>query len=169
MASNQWKVWSELKNSRSKRSVEITYPLTYAASKNRRLNMGKNFRAYVTKDVRELEDQIIADIQQHNIQFFDGPVHLEIMVYKHTAKFDAINVLDTLADSVKKAIDVDDKWYTCSIHFCFDPDNPRVEVTISQRAKEHHRWCKECNQVKPLVRFKKEASAKSAASRGELL
>lgn len=148
-----------LNNGRKKRVVTFSYPLTYAASKNRRLNMGKNYKVYVTKDIRALEDFIIDVIQKQNVPFYDGPVQLDIKVYKHTARFDPINVLDTLADAVKKAIDVDDQWYSASITYDFDSENPRVAVVISQRIKEHHRWCKECNVVQPLVNFKKEASA----------
>lgn len=58
---------------------------------------------------------------------------LAIHVAKKDHRSDAINVLKCVADAVKRAIDVDDRWYEVrNLSWEIDAARPRVEIEVGQ-------------------------------------
>ena len=69
------------------------------------------------------------------MQFQNSKLWLTIRVFKPGQRVDAINFLDGIADGVKDAINVDDKWYSAIVDWGIDKKNPRIEVFIRQWRK----------------------------------
>ena len=62
---------------------------------------------------------------------------LAITVWRPSARADAINCLDGVADAVKRAIKLDDVWYAVRwLDFATDPERPRIKVQVIQEAAE---------------------------------
>lgn len=53
-------------------------------------------------------------------------------MFKPDHRLDAINFLDGIADGVKDAIGIDDRYFSATIDWSIDKQNPRIEVFIRQ-------------------------------------
>lgn len=72
---------------------------------------------------------------------------LRVVVHKSTWQSDAINVVDLLADGVKKGLDVDDHWFEISVQFeMVKPGDERLSVVISQEEVADCWWCSSCRE-----------------------
>lgn len=60
-------------------------------------------------------------------------VYLHIVVHKPDMRSDAVNVIDTICDVVKKVIGVDDRYFAIALcDWCIDKEHPRIEIGIAQ-------------------------------------
>lgn len=66
------------------------------------------------------------------MRFKKSKIWLTIRVFKPNHRLDAVNFLDGIADGVKDAIGVDDRYYSATIDWAIDKENPRIEIFIRQ-------------------------------------
>ena len=71
--------------------------------------------------------------ENKKITFHDKEkVLVKVMVFRHNFRSDPINLSEFINDAVKKAIDVDDRYFSESIDWEVDKIRPRVILTIKQ-------------------------------------
>lgn len=130
----------------------VTIPWSSFLSKNSRNNVARS-RVYTPKEVKEVQDNITRLFSELDREWFDTKTWLGIHVQMATRKSDAINVLETVADGVKKGIGIDDKWFSIdNLDWQLLPTNPEVTIQIWQEADEHERVCPTCLEILPLTR-----------------
>lgn len=127
----------------NKKEITLTIPFRTAVSKNRghRIKQSQYGLATIvkTKDLRsythEVHWLIRAEIMKKPWKFENGKIWLTVFVYKPRKNADAINVLDTLADIIKNAIEVDDQYFAVrELDYDVDTANPRIILGICQES-----------------------------------
>lgn len=135
--------------------VRIAIPYDKGFSKNAIWSMAaKQGHVYIRKDIQELREGLIWRIKSAcgECEWYEGKIWIDLFVEKPNARSDAINVLDTICDAIKQAIEIDDRWFGVRrIDWSIVKDEPRIYVGIGQSVSEHHRACSICGTIKPLA------------------
>jgi Holliday junction resolvase RusA-like endonuclease len=125
--------------------IVVPYKSIKAASKNIALKRSAK-GMYKSKAAKTAQEELWyltkRAINVQPVRFHEAKVWLRIMVYrpkapdeKGRADLDPINILDTVADAIKYAVGVDDKWFASVVDWAVDKENPRVEIVIEQEAE----------------------------------
>lgn len=94
--------------------VKVSVPFSYSASKNHIWSYAGRGHVFKRQESRAMEDEIIFLLKNalRGKKVFKNKVWLDIYVQKPNHRGDAINVVDLVADAVKKAIEIDDRWFS---------------------------------------------------------
>lgn len=124
--------------------IAIKIPYSSALSKNvalKRTKTGISKSKATSKEQERIWYLVKGAINATKTKPFDPAekVWVRIMVYrrkhphdKGKADMDPINTLDTIADAVKLAIDVDDDVFSAVVDWDVDEVAPRIEIVIEQ-------------------------------------
>lgn len=148
-------------------SVTFHVPFDWTASKNATYAFGQN-HIYRRVQTKLFQNMLIAACRRalEGIEVFQGKVWVRLFVEKPNQKGDAINVLDLVADGLKEAIGVDDRWFSIDgIDWAIVKSDPRIYIQISQEISEHQQACSHCGRVLALASFTKNATAKNGYAR----
>jgi len=117
------------------KKICIELPYDTGISKNRAFIVARN-RIITSPQMRRIKE-VYGAICNH--AFKDSnyepkkKVYLAIYVFKKDHRSDAINVLDVLCDVIKKAINVDDRYFSIVLlDWGIDPISPRIHVGVFQ-------------------------------------
>jgi hypothetical protein len=120
--------------------IEIIFPLDWKLSKNQAFYFTtENGRAVKHKDFAH--SQLQKDIEmlvraQKNLKGWKPEkkkTWLSIHVYKKNHTGDGINLLDGIADAVKKAVGIDDCWFSSLTDWTIcDPKDQHILIKVSQ-------------------------------------
>lgn len=118
-------------------TIWVEIPYNKFLLKNQMFGFNHKFGSkFLKKEAKVAREQLTlmikGDLRSRN--FRPGQkVWLDILVAKERHIGDAINFLDAVADCVKVAIDVDDRYFSVRrIDWIIDKEKPRVIVGISQ-------------------------------------
>ena len=139
--------------------IEVEAPFTYQAAKNQIYARAYNGQVYRRTAGREWQTELAWQVKAAlgHKKVYTNKVWLDIYVKKPDNRGDAINLLDVVADAVKEAIGLDDRWYSVrSIDWEISKDNPKVRVGISQDELWDARICTTCKRLLPYARYVKE-------------
>lgn len=155
-------------------NVRVAVPFDYAMSKNaiwRSVGAGHVILREESNTIRANLTTILRDALLSESLFGHSVVTnrlwLDIFVEKPDHRGDAINVLDLVADAVKDACDLDDRWYSIRrLDWSIVKTDPRLFVGVSQQiGAVESQVCSYCGQILPLESFSKNRSAKNGRSR----
>jgi hypothetical protein len=142
-------------------SVTFSVPYNQNVSKNARWRLGSRGVVYTTESVRKLD----AEIQREVLRALDGrrlvqnKVWLSFFVEKPDHKSDAINVVDTLCDAIKKAVEVDDRWFSIrQLDWAIKKRDPHIIISIAQESNEPVITCSHCGEMKGVDLFNRNRS-----------
>lgn len=137
------------------RLVAIALPFTIAASKNAvyRYTRKGGTPVYLNERTRLLAAVARGLIQrgtkERGITWNRRKTYLEILVEKPTHQSDAINVVDVLADAVKVAIGVDDRWFSLlRVDWTIVKYEPRIYLAVGQEEGGDQYICSVCGLFK---------------------
>lgn len=152
------------------RQIRVVFPFDWRLSKNAIWSLGSGKApVYVSKEQRQLYDSmtlLIMSAARRDGRWFHAKVWIDIRVEMPEHRGDAINFLDGIADSVKKAIDVDDRWFAVRyIDWAIVKQNPRIIIGVGQEATEDMQICSYCGRTLTLEMFQKSKSAKLGVGR----
>ena len=104
-------------------------------SKNRIWKMRKGGGMYLTEEAERHRSAIemALRVSRTDRAFRIPPktkIWVKILVRRPNMKGDPLNCLDLIADAVQRAIEVDDRWYSASIDWDVDKQNPGIRVTV---------------------------------------
>jgi len=146
----------------------FSVPYSLAASKNRRWSLNGKSGVYLSKSVRSYSDMIIAATKaaMRGQTVVQNKLWLSFYVEKENQRSDAVNVVDTLCDAIKVALDLDDRWFCIDrVDWCVKKHDQNIIIKIGQTSLEHAIVCSHCGQIKELSHFTKRASGPFGHSR----
>lgn len=139
--------------------ITAAMPYDSAMSKNALYGRGRSGQVFIrTKSARrssELEFILRLEMRRLDIKPANDLVHLLIDVDKDEMRSDAINVLDVVADAVKKAIGIDDRWFSAEVRWRIVRSKPMLRVTVSQ-TRYDLRHCSACMKTLSVENFPKD-------------
>lgn len=141
-------------------SFEIPYDT--GLSKNK-LYFGRSniFRSPAYKTAQEqIIEQIIFLSKKGKKVFFDrNKIWLDVFVEKLNLRSDAINLVDGICDAVKKAIGVDDRWFSIRrVDWSIVKNDPKILIGIGQ--EEERFFCSNCGRFVSLDKRRNKSSCK---------
>ena len=114
--------------------LEFPYDVVCSKNKGFLVVRGRIISSGVKRQsLKTIEILTAAAMKKQGTIFEKRKMWLSIHVEKPHHRGDAINVLDILADGIKKGIGIDDKWFAISkLDYSFNKMNPRIVVDICQ-------------------------------------
>jgi len=116
--------------------IEIKIPFNWLLSKNNRMGYsGITKRSFIKKEAREVQDSLILLIKNRvgDFKFKKDKIWISIFVQKPTERGDAINFVDVICDSIKKAVGIDDRWFSIKVvDWEIAEENPQIFIKIEQ-------------------------------------
>lgn len=161
--------WSPIDEVRLNWEVRVAVPFSYSFSKNAVYSIGKGgghiFRRKKANKVRE-DLTVAIKSALKGIKPVQNKVWISIFVEKENHRGDAVNVVDTVCDSIKDAIPVDDRWFSIrKLDWHIIKNDPRLIVYVGQDADFDAQACSDCGQILPLENFNKNRTAKNGRGR----
>ena len=152
-------------------SVRVAFPFTYKISKNSLQAVRQNGKGiYLREEARRSRNELIALIRNSfsgkGVRPIQNKVWIDIFVQKTNHKGDAINFVDTVCDAVKKAIDIDDRWFSLRrVDWEIVKENPYIFIGIGQENVPQAQVCRCCGRILGTWNFTKNNGAKSGIGR----
>lgn len=137
-------------------AVRVAVPFSYAVSKNAIYRLLPRGHVCLRREARDKRDAIAMLVGQAlaGRRVAHNKVWLDILVQKPNHKGDAVNVVDTVCDAVKRAIPVDDRWFCIrQLDWQIVKDNPQLFIGIGQDSEEDCQVCSFCGLIKPFAAF----------------
>jgi hypothetical protein len=146
----------------------LAIPFTLDLSKNagqrvRQVNQepASAARARVRASLTEAVKELVRDVP-----VFVGKVYLDLLVQKPTHNCDAINMIDHVSDSIRKAVGVDDRWFSyVRVDWQIIKASPEILMGIAQEVRSHHQACSYCGRILSHEMFCKNSSMAGGISR----
>ncbi len=141
---------------------KVRVPFNPSMSKNKVWAHGSG-RTYIPPDVRKVRDDItwLVKAAMRGQKAHKGKLWLGIFVQKHKHTFDAINVLDLVADAVKDALGLDDNSYSLLfLDWEIAKERPQVAIYIGQAIRTDHFMCTACGVSTDVKHLAREAHCK---------
>jgi Holliday junction resolvase RusA-like endonuclease len=140
--------------------VKIAIPFTYSASKNHLWATTNKGHVYRRTESNAVQNEIILRLKSavSGVKIYRNKIWLDIFVQKPDHRGDAINVLDMVADAVKEAIGIDDRWFSIRrIDWQIVKQNPRIFIGIGQDEQDlfDAKLCSYCGRILPEEKFSK--------------
>lgn len=142
-------------------TVRIEVPFSYAASKNHIYALNRKGHVRLREESANLKAAITAKLHVALLgrKVAHNKVWLDILVQKSNHKGDAINVVDLVCDGVKRALPVDDRWFSIrSLDWEIVRENGSIFIGVGQEDVPDAQICSYCGQIKPLPEFQKKAN-----------
>lgn len=149
-------------------AVSLSTPYSLDSSKNRRWSNSGAGVVFLTKSVRDYEAALIASVQRAmgGRKVAHNKVWIGLFIQKPNHRGDAVNAVDTICDAVKKAIGIDDRWFSIDqVDWEVVKDNPRIFIRIAQEENEDKLVCSHCGRIRSLECFHKSKSGPLGRSR----
>jgi len=122
----------------------------------------------IKKEIRDMRDAFSESIRigVSSNPFVQGKVWIDLLVQKPTNHSDAINVIDSISDAIKKGIGVDDRWFCIGrVDWQIVKSGGKIIVGIGQEGSEPCQVCSFCGFVLPFSQFTKNRSTLSGMAR----
>ena len=148
--------------------VRIAYPFGYQLSKNHIYTKTRFGHVALRHEATSAKNNIILLLRESVKQLRprQNKVWIDMLVQKPNHKGDAINVIDLVADAIKIALDVDDRWF-CIRHVDWEitKTDPKIFIGVGQESDIDLQACSTCGQLKEFNQFNKNSSTKQGVGR----
>lgn len=116
--------------------IEVSVPFTWEWSKNKMWKTARNGRTYLNPDTKillsTLEIAVKYQLSKQNIKIKKEKIYLSIYAELENHRGDAINLIDTLCDAIKKGLGVDDRWFCIKSLDWEIKKSGKIRITIEQ-------------------------------------
>lgn len=149
-------------------SVRVAVPFTYAFSKNHIYRMGRTGHVTLREECKSARLALGLAMRQAlaGQKIATNKIWLDIFVQKPDHKGDAVNVVDTVCDSLKEVIGLDDRWYSIRrLDWEIVKQGGMLYVGICQDSDVDCQVCSLCGQMLAHESFSKNASNIAGISR----
>lgn len=150
--------------------VRVAAPFSYKFSKNAQWAMGNRANVFLRKEAMDLRKGLMARIRaaylNSGVKTVTAKLWVDIFVQKSNNMGDAINVVDSVCDALKEAVELDDRWFSIrKLDWQIVKESPRIYIGFGQETDVPHTACSHCGQVMPSEgNFIKRVSNKSGYS-----
>jgi len=112
--------------------ISCVVPFDRRLSKNRQKTPLKG-KMILTRGARLSSKALVASLKAGMIgRPKTAKTQVSVMVWKPDNRMDAVNFLDVISDCVQKACGLNDKWYSATVDWAIDRENPRIEIEVGQ-------------------------------------
>jgi uncharacterized Zn-finger protein len=148
--------------------TRISIQFTYAASKNHIYANTPRGHRYMRLESRAVQDEIAIRLRSAiaGQRIVHNKVWIDILVQKSNHRGDAVNFVDLVCDGVKKAIPVDDRWFSIRrLDWEVVKSDPRIYIGVGQEDVEDCQICSYCGRILSFDNFGKRSGTKLGISR----
>lgn len=149
--------------------VRINVPFSYSASKNHIWSNTARGHVFMRSESREWRDMTINRVQNalSDVRIKQNRLWIDIFVQKPDHRGDAVNFVDLICDAIKRAIPLDDRWYSLRrVDWEIVKGEPSIFIGIGQEiGVEDCQVCSYCGGIHTFEKFTKNRSTKSGYSR----
>jgi hypothetical protein len=138
--------------------VKIAIPFTYSASKNHLWATNGKGHVYRRSESNALQNLIMYEMKSAlgSRKVYRNKIWIDIFVQKPNHRGDAINVIDLVADALKEALGVDDRWFSIRrVDWQIVKENPRMFIGVGQQDLFDAKICSYCGRILPEEMFGK--------------
>jgi hypothetical protein len=146
----------------------VKVPFDYSVSKNHIYSTTRNGHIFLRAEQRQMREIIEAVVKQalRDQRIAQNKLWIDLLVQKTNHKGDAINVVDCIADALKTAIGLDDRWFCIRrLDWEIVKESPFIFIGFGQDTDIDAQVCSMCGQIKPFTEFNKNRSNKCGISR----
>lgn len=112
--------------------ISCVVPFDRRLSKNRQKTPFKG-KMILTRDARRSSAALVKSLVDGMVgKPRETKMRVAVMVHKPDHRMDAVNFLDVISDCVQKACGLNDKWYSATVDWAIDRENPRIEIEVGQ-------------------------------------
>jgi len=150
-------------------TVKFCVPFSAAASKNN-MHRHKRYGVYKNSATTSFENELILEARAaiKGRTIFQNKLWIDLFVQKPHHRGDAINVIDVVCDAIKRAVDLDDRWFCINqIDWEIAKQDPQIYIGISQRDTFDALVCSSCGQIQPLDYFTGNRSATKPSAKNK--
>lgn len=147
--------------------VRVAAPFSWASSKNRIYNPNGH-HVSLREEVRQYRGSLTMMIRAAlaGRVLRQNKVWITLFVQKPQHKGDAINVVDTVCDAIKDAIDIDDRWFSIyRLDWQIVKVDPQLFIGIGQEAGPDVQVCSSCGRLLTFDNFTKKTNQKNGIDR----
>lgn len=162
---NRSSMFWEIDNTKIDLVFRFSVPFDFNYSKNSIWSLGrKRGHVFVRKEINLLREALANIVKTCGIKWRVNKLYLDILVQKPSLRGDAINVIDTIADSIKKSVGIDDNWFSIRrLDWEIVRDNPRIFIGIGQENEDKYP-CNVCGTFKTFDHYPKDKSSRFGIS-----
>jgi Holliday junction resolvase RusA-like endonuclease len=138
--------------------IKIAIPFSYSGSKNHLWATSNKGHVYRRKESNAVQEQIILMLESaiSGKKIYRNKVWIDVFVQKPDHRGDAINFVDLIADAIKVAIGIDDRWFSIRrVDWQIVKENPRIFIGIGQQDLFDAKICSYCGRILPEKNFGK--------------
>ncbi len=134
--------------------VKMKIPFTWALSKNYQWGYRRQGYVYLRAEAKAVRDSITQSLLMKDHGFVPGKVWIDICVQKPEHRGDAVNLVDSICDAVKKGINIDDRWFSLGlVDWQIVKKDPFIIISIGQEYREPRQVCCYCGAIKTYDHF----------------
>lgn len=153
--------------------VAIAVPFSYALSKNAIYGVTRFGGTYLKPDARACRDEIVdaltLALATARVRVGRNVLSFSLHVEKPNQRGDAINVIDLVADAIKRAVPLDDRWYALGrVTWAVAPAHPSLYLAIEQADATDSQVCDACGLILPDEDFPLAGGRRAAIGRGDI-
>lgn len=148
--------------------VRYSVPFTYSASKNAIWSMRPGGHVYMRERARTFRNDLIAATRKAlaGVRVAHNKLWFRIYAEKPNHRGDAINVVDAVADALKEAVGVDDRWFCIDrVDWAVVKKDPRIFIWIAQAETWDATVCSHCGRILPTAEFRPHKGTKTGRAR----
>lgn len=148
--------------------VRVSIPFSYGMSKNRLYHNGARGNKVLTAAARSHRDSLTNAVKAacSKQKVASNKLWVSMLVQKPDNRGDAVNMIDIVCDAIKRAIPLDDRWYSIrGVDWQIVKSDPRIYVGIGQESLEDVLVCSCCGRSLPIEAFSKKKSSMTGRDR----
>lgn len=139
----------------------FSVPFSYALSKNHLWSLGSEGHVFLRGESRKARAYLAGEVKKAlcDVSIVQDKLWISLIVQKPDHRGDAINVIDLVADAIKDALPLDDRWYCIKgVDWQIIKQEPRLYIGIGQSSTEDVRACSHCGRLLPYRCYQKNKS-----------
>ena len=136
--------------------VRFKVPFSYAVSKNHIYGYGHHvFKRGASRQI-EAAIEAAARSALRGINVVQNKVWVGLIVEKSNHRGDAVNVVDIVCDGLKKAANIDDRWFSMAfVDWRINKNDPHILIQMGQESPDPVQVCSHCGRLRGFEHFTK--------------
>jgi len=150
--------------------IWVSVPFNWNGSKNASHNMRAGGGFYTKPAMKAFRDGIIAEVRSSlsasAVRIAQNKIWIDIFVQKNSNKGDAVNFVDGVCDALKKALDLDDRWFSIRrVDWQIVKNDGAIFIGFGQESTVDVQSCHRCGRILEMTNFYKSRGNKSGFGR----